>query len=112
MKMTAEPLLLARKRNDESKFCNASSLAARNIDCKTDFCECTHILQVPLNATVEVVIIDEGYKYDANHPFHLHGHDFRVVAMERIKQSGISLEEVMALYIHFWRSNKPIQYNH
>lgn len=94
MKMPAQPLLLARERNDEAKFCNASALAARNINCQTEFCECTHVLQVPLNATVELIIVDEGYKYDANHPFHLHGHNFRVVAMERIKPSGISIEEV------------------
>jgi len=25
-----------------------------------------------------------GVPYDANHPFHLHGYQFRVVAMERI----------------------------
>jgi L-ascorbate oxidase len=31
-----------------------------------------------------MVLIDKGYAYDANHPFHLHGHSFRVVAMERI----------------------------
>lgn len=100
MKMTAEPLLLARHRNDESKFCNASALAARNIDCQSDFCQCTHVLQVPLNATVEIILIDEGYKYDANHPFHLHGHDFRVVGMERIKPSGITLEEVNNRNVH------------
>jgi FtsP/CotA-like multicopper oxidase with cupredoxin domain len=40
--------------------------------------------QIPLNTIVEMVLIDKGYAYDANHPFHLHGHSFRVVAMERV----------------------------
>lgn len=35
-----------------------------------------------------------GVAYDANHPFHLHGHPFRVVAMERVGKN-ITREEVM-----------------
>ena len=31
--------------------------------------------------------------YDANHPFHLHGHDFRVVAMERLA-SNVTVADV------------------
>lgn len=93
--MTPEPLLIARERNNESIFCNAASLAQRNINCREEFCECTHVLSIPLNSTVELILVDEGFKYDANHPFHLHGHDFRVVGMERIKPSGITVEEVL-----------------
>ena len=48
-----------------------------------DFCACTHLLQVNQGDVVELVIIDEGYAYDVMHPFHLHGHSFYVVAMER-----------------------------
>lgn len=94
MKMPSSPLMVAREHNDESKFCNSSSLAKMNINCRKDFCECAHVIQVPLNATVELVLIDEGYKYDANHPFHLHGHDFRVVSMERIQSTGVTVEQV------------------
>ncbi|PSN35389.1 hypothetical protein C0J52_17819 [Blattella germanica] len=39
---------------------------------------------------------NQGKAYDANHPFHLHGHAFRVVAMERLG-STTSVEEVQAL---------------
>ena len=28
-----------------------------------------------------------GYTFDANHPFHLHGHAFRIVGMERLNKS-------------------------
>lgn len=38
-------------------------------------------------------MIDTGFAFDANHPFHLHGHSFRVVAMERMG-SNVTLEEV------------------
>lgn len=94
MKMPSTPFLIGREQNDESKYCNSSSLSEMDINCRKDFCECTHVLQVPLNSTVEIVLVDEGYKYDANHPFHLHGHDFRVVAMERIQPTGVNVEQV------------------
>lgn len=97
MKMPGKPLAVAREQNDERKFCNSSSLAAKNINCRSDFCECSHVIQVPLNATVELILVDEGYKYDANHPFHLHGHDFRVVAMERIQRTGVTVEQIKKL---------------
>ncbi|KAG4066071.1 hypothetical protein HA402_001318 [Bradysia odoriphaga] len=97
MKMPSSPLLVAKDNLDESGFCNETSLMNKNIDCVEQFCECTHVLQVPLNASVELIIVDEGYRYDANHPFHLHGQGFRVVAMERIKPSGIKIEEIQDL---------------
>lgn len=97
MKMPGKPLAVAREQNDETKFCNSSSLAAKNINCRSDFCECAHIIQVPLNATVELILVDEGYKYDANHPFHLHGHDFRVIGMERIQRTGVTVEQIKKL---------------
>lgn len=51
---------------------------------------------MPLNAVVELVLIDKGYAYDANHPFHLHGYNFRVVAMEKVGKN-VSEEEVRRL---------------
>lgn len=94
MHMPSLPLLIGGKWNDEETFCNFSSLRKQGNNCQKNFCECTHVLQVPLNATVELILIDEGYKYDANHPFHLHGHDFRVVAMERIQPTGVTVDQV------------------
>lgn len=90
-RMPSTPFLMGR---DERKFCNKSSLAQQNIDCDKQFCECTHVLQVPLNATVEIILVDEGFMYDANHPFHLHGHHFRVVGMERVQATGITVDKV------------------
>lgn len=97
MKMPSSPLLVAKDSLDESGFCNETSLMSKNIDCVEEFCECTHVLQVPLNASVELILVDEGYRYDANHPFHLHGQGFHVVAMERIKPSGVKIEEIQEL---------------
>lgn len=45
---------------------------------------------------MELVLIDKGVMFDANHPFHLHGNAFRVVAMERVGTS-VTVEEVQEL---------------
>ena len=38
-----------------------------------------------LGDVVEIVIIDEGVTFDANHPMHLHGYQFYVVGMDRVR---------------------------
>ncbi|CAG9808695.1 unnamed protein product [Chironomus riparius] len=80
----------------EHQFCNASSLEAQGINCKETFCQCTHVLQVPLNSLVEMILIDEGVVYEANHMFHLHGNYFHVVGMDRIG-TNVSLEQIKEL---------------
>ncbi|XP_053957339.1 uncharacterized protein LOC128862702 [Anastrepha ludens] len=77
-------LLAGRNDVDDSLFCNETSLQQQGIDCREEFCQCYHVLQVPLNSVVELILVDEGFTYDANHPFHLHGNAFRVVALERL----------------------------
>ena len=47
------------------------------------WCECIFVLEVELGEVVELVLIDEGVPYDVSHPFHIHGYNFFVVAMER-----------------------------
>ena len=54
--------------------------------CEGDFCSCTYVLEVALGETVEFVLVDEGNIGDENHPFHLHGYNFHVVAMGRLGQ--------------------------
>ncbi|XP_037083792.1 laccase-1-like isoform X2 [Pollicipes pollicipes] len=66
--------------DDLSATCNSSTAG----DCQREYCECTHVLNIPLGAVVELFFIDRGFTYDANHPLHLHGYAFRVVAMERL----------------------------
>ncbi|XP_055636865.1 uncharacterized protein LOC129775791 [Toxorhynchites rutilus septentrionalis] len=96
MRMPKIPMMPGKDQLDESLFCNASSLMERGVNCREEFCQCSHVLQVPLHSTVEMVLIDEGFTFDANHPFHLHGHAFRVVGMERLA-ANITAEEVKRL---------------
>lgn len=74
---------------DSRKFCNQSTVS----NCNITYCRCLHVIQVKLDSVVEVILVDEGLPYDANHPFHLHGHNFRVVAMERLA-SNVTVEDV------------------
>uniref|UniRef100_W8B7R7 L-ascorbate oxidase n=1 Tax=Ceratitis capitata TaxID=7213 RepID=W8B7R7_CERCA len=92
------PMALMAERNnvDDSLFCNETSLAQQGIDCRKEFCHCHHVLQVPLNSVVELIVIDEGFTYDANHPFHLHGNAFRVVGLERLG-ANVTVEMVKQL---------------
>lgn len=54
-------------------------------DCTTEFCQCTHRIKVQLGEVIELVLVDEGKSQNNNHPMHLHGHSFRVVAMEKVR---------------------------
>uniref|UniRef100_A0A182N4J6 Multicopper oxidase n=1 Tax=Anopheles dirus TaxID=7168 RepID=A0A182N4J6_9DIPT len=85
MRMPPVPFLPGKDVLDERQFCNETSVRDRN--CREQYCECSHVIQIPLHATVEMVMIDEGFTFDANHPFHLHGHAFRVVGMDRVSRN-------------------------
>ncbi|XP_014230420.1 laccase-1-like [Trichogramma pretiosum] len=89
MKMPTFPLMSQTEQIDSSGFCNSSTVEG----CETDYCKCSHVLQVKLGSVVELILVDEGVPYDANHPFHLHGHDFRVLAMERLA-SNVTVDQV------------------
>ncbi|XP_076766747.1 uncharacterized protein LOC143433334 [Xylocopa sonorina] len=92
MKLPSVPLLSQRDFIDPDRFCNASTVQ----DCERNYCACTHVLRVKLDSVVEIVLVDEGFAYDANHPFHLHGYQFRVIAMERVGKN-VTVQRVKAL---------------
>ncbi len=78
------PLLSQESDIDSAHFCDSSDFQPPRADCGgEDFCECYHVLRVNLDDIVELVLIDEGFAYDVSHPFHVHGTNFFVVAMER-----------------------------
>ncbi|XP_043252870.1 laccase-1-like [Colletes gigas] len=92
MKLPSVALLPQRDSIDTSGFCNESTVQG----CEQDYCACTHVLQVKLNSVVELILVDEGFAYDANHPFHLHGYQFRVIAMARVGEN-VTVEDVKKL---------------
>lgn len=60
MKLPHFPLMPARHMIDQDTFCNSATLAAEGRNCRQEYCQCPHVLEVPLNSTVELVIVDEG----------------------------------------------------
>ncbi|XP_059153746.1 uncharacterized protein LOC131939461 [Physella acuta] len=56
-------------------------------NCSVEYCECLHLLKVQLGQVVEMFLIDQGHIWNASHPTHLHGHGFRVLAMDRLDAS-------------------------
>ncbi|KAJ1528150.1 hypothetical protein ONE63_008064 [Megalurothrips usitatus] len=70
------PLLSQRNDIPPSQFCSP----ATNRNCSS-VCPCTHVIDVPRQVLVEVIIIDEVSAPHLNHPFHLHGQVFYVVGM-------------------------------
>ncbi|XP_020712537.2 laccase-4-like isoform X2 [Athalia rosae] len=54
-------------------------------------CECVHIRRVPVGATVEIILLDQGGLDDL--VYHLHGYSFYVVGSRKFGRS-VSIEEV------------------
>ncbi|KAK0060978.1 laccase-1 [Biomphalaria pfeifferi] len=77
----------------EELFCNAEKVKKQ---CTKEWCACVHKYDLNLGDLVELIILDEGKPSHAYHPVHLHGHRFRVLAMERLGDST-SLAEVKEL---------------
>ncbi|GLH11106.1 Laccase 2 [Gryllus bimaculatus] len=50
---------------------------------------CTHKVDIPLNAVVEVVLVDEVQQPNLSHPFHLHGYAFKVIGMGRSPDQNV-----------------------
>ncbi|ODN01041.1 L-ascorbate oxidase, partial [Orchesella cincta] len=82
--MPVSPFLTQPESMDEAEICNENTV---QLNCSEEYCECTHMLTVDLNSIVELVLVDRGYTFDANHPFHLHGHAFRIMGMERLNRT-------------------------
>lgn len=116
LKLPSFPLLSQTELIKPGSFCNSSSVSP---SCKTEFCDCTHVLQIKLNNVVEIVFVNEGKlrsllysgpkdwllttrlisgnNLPAGHPLHLHGHFFRVVAADRVKDGRATVEKVKQL---------------
>lgn len=47
--------------------------------CPLHSCNCTHILDIPYNQTIQLVLANMGPNAFGMHPIHLHGHSFHVL---------------------------------
>ncbi|XP_065347467.1 uncharacterized protein LOC135944434 isoform X1 [Cloeon dipterum] len=88
------PLIMQSGEQLNALGCNDTSLRMQGKDCAIkDFCKCLHRIKVNVNDIVDFVLFDEGNRFDANHPFHLHGHAFHVMAIKKLGMST-NLQEV------------------
>ena len=75
------------------QFCNGDN---KPLNCKTN-CMCTHTIDIPLNAIVEVVLVDEVQQPNLSHPFHLHGQAFHIMGIGRSPNKDIKINLKHAL---------------
>ncbi|XP_063982871.1 uncharacterized protein LOC135165467 isoform X2 [Diachasmimorpha longicaudata] len=85
------PFLSQREDLTQSMYCTPRDLSSQH--CHSGYCRCPLIYPIEHNALVEMVFVDESDNRDQDHPMHLHGHDFYVVAMENVGDN-VSLEAV------------------
>ncbi|XP_003399857.1 laccase-4 isoform X1 [Bombus terrestris] len=83
----------ARVENNETA--SLSSRRCRRSDATaSDVCECVHVRYIPLGATVEIILLDQGGLDDL--VYHLHGYTFYVVGARKFGRS-VSLHELKSL---------------
>ncbi|XP_045445403.1 laccase-1 [Melitaea cinxia] len=79
------PLISQYDDINPDQFCNGDN---RPADCGQN-CMCTHKVDIPLNAVVEVVMVDEVQIANLSHPFHLHGYAYNVIGIGRSPDQNV-----------------------
>ncbi|XP_034840580.1 uncharacterized protein stw [Maniola hyperantus] len=79
------PLISQYEDIHPEQFCNGDN---RPPKCGTA-CMCTHKVDIPLKAIVEVVLVDEVQITNLSHPFHLHGYAFNVIGIGRSPDQNV-----------------------
>ncbi len=72
--------------NLKEMICNDSTKTNICSD-NSKYCTCIYTFQLDLNDLVELVIVDEGFTFQSNHPMHLHGMPFAVLGVEKLNTS-------------------------
>ncbi|CAL7936374.1 unnamed protein product [Xylocopa violacea] len=91
-------------------ICNADNLPPK---CNsTSVCPCIHVIKIPLNAVVEVALIDEFDVPMLRHPFHLHGYAFHVVGMgQPLGPMGKGARKLTAEYFKYLDERNQLKRN-
>ncbi|XP_076162848.1 uncharacterized protein LOC143144386 isoform X1 [Ptiloglossa arizonensis] len=82
-------------RNENNETASLTSRRCRHSAVTiADTCECVHVRYIPLGATVEIILLDQGGLDDL--VYHLHGYSFYVVGARKFGRS-VSLQELRSL---------------
>lgn len=90
----AVPFILQRYVEAGSRA--VCTMADAHRHCIGTYCSCPLTERVPLGALVEVVLVDESTDRQQDHPYHIHGTNFHVVA-EATVGANVSLADVRDL---------------
>ncbi|XP_043604927.1 laccase-4-like [Bombus pyrosoma] len=75
----SSPPLTQLEDTPADAFCNSENLPPH---CRPGaLCTCIHLIKIPLNSIVEIILIDEFDTVSVRHPFHLHGYVFYVMGL-------------------------------
>ncbi|XP_044005819.1 laccase-like [Aphidius gifuensis] len=77
-RLATSPLLTQADKTHQSQVCSGTS-KLKTLSNNENY-ECTHVLEIPLNSSVEIIMYDEDRTANLSHPFHLHGYGFHVMA--------------------------------
>ncbi|XP_072045967.1 uncharacterized protein [Amphiura filiformis] len=94
-KRPPSPLLSQLDDVPKKDFCDADETLAARDDCINQYCTCTQMIKVDLGQVVEIVLVGEDF-FGAEHPMHIHGYSFRVVAVAKL-QRGTTVDDVILL---------------
>ncbi|XP_078000548.1 uncharacterized protein LOC144453143 [Glandiceps talaboti] len=100
----APSIPLIFKKDDQPIICYYDDVQAMREECDgTPVCQCTYVIKVALGIVVEVVIVNEARESRESHPMHLHGMNYRVVAMEKVTyplyKSEVKLMDKLGLIV-------------
>lgn len=65
--MPESPFLTQPESMENAHICNEASV---QVNCTAEYCECTHMLTVPLNSIVELVLVDRFSYFTNNSNVH------------------------------------------
>ncbi|RZF49073.1 hypothetical protein LSTR_LSTR008359 [Laodelphax striatellus] len=86
-----KPMYPQKEELDDNDTC--SEISAKTNHCVGTFCVCPYTHDLPLNALVELVLVDVSIERKQDHPIHLHGNNFYIVAIEAVGRN-ITFESI------------------
>ncbi|CAG5109018.1 Similar to LCC4: Laccase-4 (Trametes versicolor) [Cotesia congregata] len=78
----------------KEQICNQTHLPARCLKSNNSICHCSHVINIPLNSVVDLIIVDASGPTGISHPFHLHGFGFHVLAQGLLSKVNLTEDNV------------------
>ncbi|KAK6625524.1 hypothetical protein RUM43_005823 [Polyplax serrata] len=94
MMLPSSPLISQGQEIRSDYFCNENVIPERCRKSDENVCECIHLVSVPLNAVVELVLVNQDNR---DHVFHLHGYSFHVIGTSQLTEPDITPSAIKKL---------------